>query len=67
MAARTLMPQLTPLEREAINDSMLKIQSIQASLREVDDSKVPDIEEVHECLQSAHGTLRHALRARPSE
>ncbi len=35
---------LTKLEREAITDSMLKIQSIQASLEQVDDDKLIDIE-----------------------
>jgi hypothetical protein len=60
MAARTLM--LTRLEREAITDSVLKIQSIQASLDQVDDAKVPDMEEIHICLKTAHKSLRGVLR-----
>ena len=60
-AARTLMP-LTRLEREAITDSVLKIQSIQASLDHVDDAKIPDIEGIHGCLQEADKNLRVALR-----
>lgn len=53
---------LTRLEREAITDSVLKIQSIQASLDHVDEAKVPDIEEIHVCLKTAHRSLRVVLR-----
>jgi hypothetical protein len=53
---------LTKLEREAITDSMLKIQSIQASLEQVDDDKLIDIEEIHECLENADNSFRHALK-----
>lgn len=62
MAARTFM-QLTRLEREAINDSVLKIESIQASLEQVNECKIPDIEEIHKCLNTADRSLRAALRA----
>ncbi len=65
MAARTLMP-LTKVEREAITDSVLKIQSIQASLEHVDETKVPEIEEIHGCLETAHNSLRVALAECPS-
>jgi hypothetical protein len=61
------MTPLTRLEREAINDSVLKIQSIQVSLDQVDDSKIPEMEEIHGCLDSAHKTLRSALREDRSE
>lgn len=56
-----LMP-LTILEREAITDSVLKIQSIQVSLSHVDDAKIPEIGEIHDCLLSAHRRLRGALK-----
>jgi hypothetical protein len=62
MAARMKMSLLTPVEREAITDSVLKIQSIQASLEQVDEAKVAGIDEVHVCLATAHGTPRGALR-----
>ena len=62
MAALILMPSLTPLEREAIIDSVLKIQSIQASLRQVDEGKIPNAGEIHECLSDAHHKLRGVLR-----
>jgi hypothetical protein len=60
------MSSLTIVEREAITDSVLKIQSIQASLSRVDESKIPDIHEVHDCLKGAYDTLRAALREGPS-
>jgi hypothetical protein len=56
------MSLLTPVEREAITESVLKIRSIQASLEQVDGDKIPDIDEVHDCLATAHGALRGALR-----
>ena len=62
MGARISM-SLTRLEREALNDSLLKIQSIQVSLDQVDEGKIPDMEEIHGCLTSAHKSLRSLLRA----
>lgn len=62
MAARILMPSLTPVEREAITDSVLKIQSIQASLSEVEETKIPNMDEIHGCLSTCHRSLRSALR-----
>jgi hypothetical protein len=50
------------VEREAITDSVLKIQSIQASLGHVDDAKIPGVDAIHNCLKMAHGTLRSLLR-----
>jgi hypothetical protein len=56
---------LTKLEREAITDSMLKIQSIQASLEQIDDAKVLGMDEIQECLENADHSFRHALRNGP--
>lgn len=53
---------LNKLEREVLTDSMLKIQSIQASLDQIDDAKVPDSDEIHDCLKSADHSFRLALR-----
>lgn len=58
---------LTRLEREVITDSMLKIQSIQASLDEIDGSKVLDIDEIHSCLKTANRNFRAALKSDPSK
>jgi len=61
-AARTLM-LLSKLEREVITDSMLKIQSIQASLNQIDETKLLDSEEIQSCLRTANKNFRAALRA----
>lgn len=45
-----------------ITDSMLKLQSIQASLEHIDDSKIPDHDEIEHCLNSADKSFRSALR-----
>jgi hypothetical protein len=57
---------LSKLEREVITDSMLKIQSIEASLHEIDGSKVDNIDEIHSCLRSAGSSFQQALRSAPS-
>jgi hypothetical protein len=41
---------------------MLKVQSIQSSLHQIDGSKVPTIDEIHSCLKSADRSFRSALR-----
>lgn len=48
-------------ERERISDNRLKIQSIAASLHQLDPSKVPNLDEIQECLQDAEETLKGAL------
>ena len=53
---------LTKLEREVITDSMLKIQSIQASLDHIDRTKLLDHDEIHSCLRTADKSFRAALR-----
>ena len=57
---------LTTLEREVITDSMLKIQSVQASLDQIDRSKLADIDEIHSCLRTANQSFTAALRFGPS-
>jgi hypothetical protein len=58
---------LTKLEREVITDSMLKIQSIQASLDHIDGAKLLDIDEIYSCLKTADNSFRAALRNGPSQ
>ncbi len=53
--------KLTIVEREKITDGMLKIQSARATLDQVDNSKIPNGDEVEECLESADHNLRQAL------
>jgi hypothetical protein len=52
---------LTRLEREIITDSMLKIQSVQASLDQLDHIDLLDRPEIDSCLESANTSLRVAL------
>ena len=58
---------LTTLEREVITDSMLKIQSIQASLDQIGKDKLSDIEEIDDCLKAANKSFTTALRTGPSK
>jgi hypothetical protein len=58
---------LSKLEREVITDSMLKIQSIEASLKQIDGSKLVDIDEIHSCLRTADHSFRMALRNGPKK
>ena len=62
VARRDKTMSLTRLERERITDSRLKIQAITESLNGVDPDKIPDMENIQECLQDAERTLRGALR-----
>lgn len=59
------MPPLSPVEREAITDSVLKIQSIQSSLDQVQNEKIPDMTEIQRCLRAAYRSLRTALQQAP--
>ena len=64
MAALETNMSLTLAEREKITDSSLKIQSIRASLHEIDASKIPDYDELQSCLKTADKNLTLALRQR---
>jgi hypothetical protein len=52
---------LTRLEREIITDSMLKIQSVQASLDQLHEVKLLDRPEIDSCLKTANNSFRVAL------
>jgi hypothetical protein len=58
---------LTNVEREKITDSMLKIQSVKASLEDMDETKIPDFGEIEGCLSLVDKSLRLALRQVPSK
>jgi hypothetical protein len=53
---------LSKLEQSKITDSALKIQSAQASLEKLDETKVKDFSNIQECLKMAEIHLRQALR-----
>jgi hypothetical protein len=59
--------KLTAVERERITDSMLKIQSIRGSLDEVDEGKIPHVDEIECCLDTADQNLKAALGYAKSE
>jgi hypothetical protein len=58
--------RFTRLEREKITDGFLSIQSAESSLRDVDESRVPGLDGIHNCLKSADRTLRRILRFSPA-
>jgi hypothetical protein len=55
--------ELTQEERARITDSTHKIQSANDSLAQVDPTKIPEIDEIQECLENADKTLRGVLRS----
>jgi hypothetical protein len=55
---------LNRVEREAITDSVLKIESIQSSLEQVEGGKIPEVEEIQACLKLTDRRLRSVLRDR---
>ncbi len=60
--ARNSMQQLTKSERAKITDSVHSIQSARASLADIAGGKIPEVEEIQECLEHADKNLREALR-----
>ena len=58
---------LTKSERAKITDSVHSIQSARASLVDIDEDKVPEVEEIQDCLEGADKKLRQALRETPRQ
>jgi hypothetical protein len=58
---------LTKSERAKITDSVHSIQSAQASLADINEAAVPEVDQIQDCLESADKTLRVALRHRPAK
>jgi hypothetical protein len=54
---------LTREDRERINDSRLKIQSVTNTLVQVKRNKIPQYLEIQDCLENAEQSLNQALRA----
>jgi|HubBroStandDraft_4_1064222.scaffolds.fasta_scaffold272103_1 hypothetical protein len=59
--------ELTKSDRAKITDSVHSIQSARASLTDIDESKVPEVDEIVDCLESADKNLRVALRQRSAK
>jgi hypothetical protein len=53
---------LTPVDRERIQDSKRKIESITHSLQHVDPGKIANLEAIQDCLEDADRTLDGALK-----
>ena len=61
------MQPLTKSERAKITDSMHSIQSARASLADIDEEKVPEVDGIQDCLESADKNLRAALKDVPEK
>jgi len=57
---------LTRVEREKITDTVLKIHPPAACWEEFDETQIPQVEGVQDCLKSADKNVRLALRMGPS-
>jgi hypothetical protein len=58
---------LTRLERERITDTRLKLQSAANTLNQIDPAKVPDFDDIQDCLEDAEKSLGGALRLSKSD
>jgi predicted nucleic acid-binding Zn-ribbon protein len=58
---------LTEHERAKITDSVHSIQSARASLADIQEDKVPAVDEIQDCLEGADKKLRDALRQAPGK
>jgi hypothetical protein len=58
---------LSKTDRAKITDSVHSIQLAQASLVDIDETKVPEVNEIQECLDGADRNLRRALRQAPAK
>jgi len=56
---------LTKCDRAKITDSVHSIQSARASLADIEQDKVPEVDEIQDCLESSDKKLRQALRQTP--
>lgn len=58
---------LSRMEKERIADSRLKLQAVARSLKNIDRHKVPDFDDIEECLEGAEKSLGGALRTQDSD
>ena len=54
---------LSRVERERVSDSRLKLQSVANTLSHIDPQKVPEFEDIQECLENAEKSLRGVLKS----
>lgn len=55
--------KMNRVDRERLQDSRLRIQSVVNALSGVDPEKVPQYKEIHECLRDAEKSIEIALRS----
>jgi hypothetical protein len=55
------MKKLSIVEREKITDTLLQVQSARSTFDQVENTTVPNGEQIEECLESADHNLRKAL------
>jgi cellobiose-specific phosphotransferase system component IIA len=58
---------LTRTEREQIQDSNLKLQSVSRALSQVDPRKIGDFADIQECIEDARKSLSDALKVHEEE
>ena len=58
---------LTHVEKERVNDSRLKLQSVSKSLKQVNPKEIPGIQALEDCLDDAEKNLRKALDQKSEE
>jgi hypothetical protein len=63
VAERNPEMALTRSERERVTDVRLKLQSAADSLKRIDPKKVPDHDDIEDCLEDADKSLGSALRS----
>ena len=59
--------ELTKEDRARITDSKHMIQSVADVLTHIDTRKIPDLDEIVECLENADQSLRGALRSQSED
>ena len=58
--------ELTKEERARITDSKHKLQSVADSLSHINPRKIPNFDEIEECLDNADESLKGALKLPPA-
>ena len=67
VAERNRDMPLTRAEKERVTDVRLKLQSAADSLKHIDPKKVPDHDDIEDCLEDADKSLGTALRSKKAD
>jgi hypothetical protein len=55
--------RLSRADKERITDSRMKLQSVANSLKQINPTRINDIDEIQDCLRDAEKSLKSALNA----